>query len=90
MTDKEILAKYEIRDELSPLVQKMQDKLQQLYPDLLLLEASNALYTSGTGNMGQWGVMITKQSIIFNRGYQASDELVLMVNKIRQDYFNVY
>lgn len=68
-------------------LRKMQDLIN--YHDMEVIENNNKLYICNCGLIGSWRITITPNGLLFRKGYQIENNLIISANEIRKEYFNV-
>ena len=54
-----------------------------------VIENNNKLYICNCGLIGSWRITITPNGLLFRKGYQIENNLIISANEIRKEYFNV-
>lgn len=67
----------------------LRQKLKTRFNDLDIVESFGRLVICNGGYLEMWHIKIDKLTLIFRSGYQLHDDLIILANEIRKEYYNV-
>ncbi len=70
-------------------LKEIDKKINKRYSDLNVVYNKGLLVICGGGYLELWSIAIDQNFLHLRRNYQIDDDLLILANEIRKEYFNV-